>query len=189
MVAMGLMAMTAYADSCDEYFAEYDPEAAIKVCQKALKKAPNDGELLFSLGVAYDTLEEYEKAFEAYSKAAKQGEARAQNNVGAMYEMGEGVTQNTTKAIEWYTKSANQGDSDAQYNLGALYEQGELVKRDYKKSAEWYTKAANQDDSDAQFVLGVYYLYGRGVGKNEKTAKEWFGKACDNGHLSACRLK
>jgi TPR repeat protein len=37
-----------------------------------------------------------------YRKAAKQGDSRAQNNLGWMYERGEGVVQDQAEAVRWY---------------------------------------------------------------------------------------
>ena len=51
----------------------------------------------------------YEKAFEWWEKAAKQGEAEAQYNLGSMYENGHGVDQDDSMAMRWYAKAAAQG--------------------------------------------------------------------------------
>ncbi|KAF8920469.1 hypothetical protein BGZ58_004354, partial [Dissophora ornata] len=55
---------------------------------------------------------------EWYLKAANQGNASAQYNLGFMYEHGKGVPQDYSKAMEWYLKAANQGHASAQPNLG-----------------------------------------------------------------------
>jgi TPR repeat protein len=57
------------------------------------------------------------KAVEFYLKSALQGNADAQNNLGSMYVLGEGVEQNNSEAKKWYTKSAAQGNADAKANL------------------------------------------------------------------------
>ena len=44
-----------------------------------------------------------------YTKAAKQGHAPAQNNLGCLYKNGR-IDQNFEEAIKWYTK-AIQGDA------------------------------------------------------------------------------
>ena len=53
-----------------------------------------------------------------YRKAAEQGDASAQYNLGVMYENGHGVEQDDEQAVFWYRKAAEQGYADAQYNLG-----------------------------------------------------------------------
>ena len=48
----------------------------------------------------------YSKAIEFYTKAADQGFANAQFELGRMYANGYGVPQNYSKAIEFYKKAA-----------------------------------------------------------------------------------
>ena len=58
-------------------------------------------------------------AIREWEPLAKQGNARAQNNLGSMYGLGEGVLQNDKTAIKWYRLAAEQGHANAQSNLGA----------------------------------------------------------------------
>ena len=67
---------------------------------------------------------DYKKAVEWYTKAAEQGNAQGQFNLGYMYRNGKGVTKDDKKAVEWYTKSAEQGNAHGQNNLGYMYENG-----------------------------------------------------------------
>ena len=48
-----------------------------------------------------------------YWKAAKQGNADAEQAVGRMYEKGEGVQQDSAEAKRWYDKAAGQKKSEA----------------------------------------------------------------------------
>ncbi len=57
--------------------------------------------------------QDYQQAFAWYQKAAEQGNAGAQNNLGLMYYNGKGVEQDYIKALEWYQKAAEQGDAKA----------------------------------------------------------------------------
>jgi hypothetical protein len=68
-------------------------------------------------GVAQD----YAKAVSWSRKAADQGNAEAQHNLGVMYFKGQGVTQDYAEAVKWFRKAANQGDAEAQKNLADLY--------------------------------------------------------------------
>ena len=43
-------------------------------------------------------------AFKFYERAAVQGVAAAQCNLGAMYHRGQGVPQDDAAAVEWYRK-------------------------------------------------------------------------------------
>ena len=61
-----------------------------------------------------------ETEFDKQLKAAAQGDAAAQYNLGVMYAEGEGVAKDTVKAVEWYKKAAAQGDKDALQRLKVL---------------------------------------------------------------------
>ena len=54
--------------------------------------------------------QDYQKAFEWYTKAANQGHAKAQFNLGVMYEEGQGVRQDYRKAKERFGLSCDNGD-------------------------------------------------------------------------------
>ncbi len=88
-----------------------------------------------------------------FYRAAEQGYADAQFNLGLMYANGEGVPQDMEQAVELFKKAAEQGHVDAQNNLGAMYFTGEGVTRDEKKAIEWFEKAAAQGNEDAQINL------------------------------------
>jgi len=49
---------------------------------------------------------DWEKAAYWFTKAAEQGDATAQNNLGVCYENGMGVERDRKKAVYWYTKAA-----------------------------------------------------------------------------------
>ena len=53
--------------------------------------------------------QDYSKAREWYLKAANQGHADAQYNLGVMYYQGQGVRQNTASAKEWFGKACDNG--------------------------------------------------------------------------------
>ena len=53
-----------------------------------------------------------------YRKAAEQGYAAAQNELGGMYEQGRGgLAQDEAEAVRWYRKAAEQGDASARSKL------------------------------------------------------------------------
>ena len=61
--------------------------------------------------------QDYAEAVKWYRKAAGQGDAGAQNNLGVMYKNGRGVPQDYVEALQWYRKAAEQGNAEAQGNL------------------------------------------------------------------------
>ncbi|WP_314252108.1 tetratricopeptide repeat protein, partial [Eikenella halliae] len=95
-----------------------------------------------------------------YRKAAEQGDAEAQFNLGAMYATGRGVRQNYAEAGKWFRQAAEQGYAEAQYNLGAMYFTGGGVHQDFHLSKEWFGKAC---DGGVQEGCGQYrYLNQKG---------------------------
>ena len=80
-------------------------------------------------------------------KAAEQGDAAAQYNLGVMYDEGKRVTRDDAEAVKWYRKAADQGHAKAQYNLGLMYTNGQGVKRDDVEAVKWFHKAADQRDA------------------------------------------
>ena len=51
---------------------------------------------------------DYAEAVKWYRKAAEQGDAEAQFNLGLMYADGEGVPKDYAEAVKWYRKAAEQ---------------------------------------------------------------------------------
>jgi len=96
-----------------------------------------------------------------FFRAAEQGYADAQFNLGLMYANGEGVPQDMEQAVELFKKAAEQGHVDAQNNLGAMYFTGEGVARDEKKAIEWFEKAAAQGNEDARANLDAIKASGK----------------------------
>ena len=115
------------------------------------------------------------QALEWYTKAADQGCAEAQYNLGSMYKNGRGVKQDNVKALAWYTKAANQGCAEAQFDLGIMYKNGEGVIKNHPEALAWYTKAAEQGHAKAQFMLCTLYCEGNGcVSRDASKAVGWY---------------
>jgi TPR repeat protein len=127
-----------------------------------------------------------QKTFQQYRKAAEQGEAEAQFQLGLMYERGTEVTKDEQQALKWIRKAAEQGLADAQNQLGIMYYKS--VTLDDKEAIKWFRKSAEQGLAQAQFYLGMMYRLGEGVTQDEQQALEWFRKAAAQGEESAQKL-
>jgi hypothetical protein len=92
---------------------------------------------------SYD-LQDYEKAFIQFSQLAEQNDALAQEYLGDMYRLGEGVKIHQKKAIYWYEKSARQGSVLSKYYLGEMYYFGIGVKKNTKKGIELMKQVKNE---------------------------------------------
>jgi tetratricopeptide (TPR) repeat protein len=108
---------------------------------------------LYISGYYFDRQKNYKEAVRRYRKAAEQGHAQAQVNLGALYSKGLGVGQDYTEAVKWYRKAAEQEHAQAQNNLGVMYSEGQGVMQDFKEAARWYRKAAEQGVNYAKEAL------------------------------------
>jgi uncharacterized protein len=109
------------------------------------------------------------------------GDAKAQFNLGIMYEYGQGVLQDHKEAVKWYRKSAEQGFPQAQFNLGNMYSDGQGVPQDYREAVKWYRKAAKQGFPQAQHNLGLMYYKGQGVLQDKVMAVMYYSIAAVSG--------
>ena len=137
---------------------------------------------MYNRGTAALSDKQYAEALEWLSRAAGQGHAMAQNNLGGMYANGLGVAKNEAEAVKWYRKAAEQGHATAQNNLGTMYERGTGVAKDVAEAVKWYRKAAEQGHATAQNNLGTMYERGLGVAKSDTEAADWYRKAAEQGN-------
>ncbi len=86
-------------------------------------------EMMSKANAAFEA-KDYATALPLYEKAAEQGDADAQNNLGCMYYNGDGVAQDYNKAREWYEKAAENGCEEAKQVL-----------------ADWENKGANNGEA------------------------------------------
>jgi len=123
--------------------------------------------------------------FDEMKALADQGDARAQYNLGYMYDTGRGVPENDAEAVKWWLKAADQGFADAQYNLGSMYAHGLGVPENDSEAVKWYRKAADQGYAKAQNNLGFMYATGEGVPENSIRAYLWWSMAKTQGDTDA----
>ena len=133
------------------------------------------------LGVMYvrgiGTKKDGDIGYEWYKKAADQGHARSQYNVGQSYQYGR--PPKPKLALQWFLKSANQGYAKAQWHLGVEYTQttSNLVDVDYNQGIKWLTRAAENNSELAPWNLAKIYSSFWSGHRNEKKALFWFKKS------------
>jgi len=130
---------------------------------------------------------DYATALQEFKALVEKKDALGQYGLGIMYDLGEGVPQDSEEAVKWYKRSAEQGNPDAQNNLGAMYEIGEGIPRDSKEAVKWYQRAAEQGNFDAPNNLGAMYLAGMGIPRNFVRAYMWFDLAVRKGDQAAVK--
>jgi len=121
--------------------------------RRALEK--RDPNALFALAVKAARSRRMDLAFETFQRAAEQGHAESQFNVGLMYMEGVYVQKNPAMAADWFTKSAALGMPQAQYNLGVMFSKGLGVPRDQELARRWLGAAAAHGMAPARDMLGT----------------------------------
>ncbi len=127
---------------------------------------------------AYDR-GDYATALKEWRPLAEQGIARAQSNLGSMYEYGEGVPQDDKEAARWYRLAADQGYAKAQSNLGLMYEYGEGVPQDDVQARMWLNLAAAQGDALARINRDrlTQQMTPVQLAEAQRLAREWTPKS------------
>lgn len=117
----------------------------------ALIRAAEEGNILamHNLALAYNfgmgkIPKNQNKALYWYTWSAVSGFAGSQNNLGDMFEKGEGTPTSLGSAIYWYTQAAMQGEPTAYLSLGELFFEGKGVPQSYVTAAIWLTLATQE---------------------------------------------
>lgn len=143
----------------------YTPDEVRQSYEAALFSNANtlDVKLIYNAGVQYLNSKEYDKAFLCFQKAAGQGYAPSQSNLGLCYEFGWGTKKDYVMAEYWFKKACDARDNHATINLGALYASSHFSK--YDKAVEYLLPLAQQGNEDALFNLAIAYVH---LGRHEE---------------------
>ncbi len=164
---------------------QLDADRAIPACRAVLERFPGHPGFQFQYGRALHKADRYAEAVAWYRRAAGQGYAAAERNLGRMYVDGKGVPQDYDQAVTLFRKAAAAGSAVAQANLGVMYAEGEGVPRDDSEAVTWYRLAAALGYPPAQNNLGLMYAEGRGVAQDDAEAAIWFRRAAEQDHARA----
>ncbi len=118
-------------------------------------------------------------------KRVEDGDTRAMNELGSLYENGKGVNRDPDRAFDLYLQAAKQGEAIAQTNVGVCYENGTGVPKDIKEAIRWYEMAASQGHVEAQRNLAALYFNGTQVSQDYRKAIEWTARAAESGNVEA----
>ena len=159
-----------------------------------LTRQANEGNVDAQLSLGYMYLygdnanniaQDYQKSFEYYEMAAKQGDSVAINNLGSLYYSGIGTQKNMTKAAELFAQAADKGNEESALNLAFLYLSGNGVAQDNRKAMDYFVQAGQQGNLAAQFMLGYAYYRGFIVPQDYKRAFALMRKAAKAGYDDA----
>ena len=123
--------------------------------------------------------QDYKAAVQWYRRAAEQGDATAQANLGALYYEGRGVPQDNKIALQWFRRAAEQGLAIAQVSLGGMHATGKGVPQDYVQAHMWADIAASGGDKNAVALLNFIEeeMTPSQIAEAQKLARECVRKA------------
>jgi len=106
-------------------------------------------------------------------RAAVQGNARAQFDLGLMYARGAGVAKNEKLAFSWFHKAARNNHVEAKFYMGLSFAQGRGVRKQAQLARYWFKLAAKAGHRKAvahlasiENSLRPKYLQGQRVSLN-----------------------
>jgi uncharacterized protein len=155
--------------------AQFVPEVETALSAARVKATAGDVVAQFALGtIFYYGTPDTAEAMTWFRKAAAQGYAPAEFQMGQSYDFGFGAPQSDAQAIDWYRKAAGHGSAPAQRTLGEFYVKGRAGPVNAAEAVRWYRQAADGDDLRAQYHLGQAYFDGTGVARDYVSAYVWF---------------
>ena len=135
---------------------------------------------IYKRGIDYmtniNTKPNIKKALECYKKAAKLGSVIAYDNLGYMYNNGEGVVKDCNKSNVYYEKSANMEVAICHYYLGIF---SQYYTNTIDCALHHYEAAGQLGFIGAYKYLAYIYKNGVGVEINTNKANEYDKKASD----------
>ncbi|MFT5390653.1 MAG: TPR repeat protein [Gammaproteobacteria bacterium] len=165
--------------------ASANPSSSVDADAGASAGSSIGAEAKYERGLAYDTgqgvPQDYERAYEFYREAAREGHLRAMLSIGLMLNEGQGTPADPTEAAGWIGRSARAGLADGQYSYGVILMQGRGVQKSYERALEWFSQAARAGHPQAMNNLGVLHANGLGTPANPVDAYAWFSLAEDAG--------
>ena len=147
--------------------------AAGPACEDAMRQYPDVLRFALQAGRVAMARKDYAEARRLYDKAAAGGYPMAFNNIGSIYESGDGVRMDMPKP-DAGTKKAPIGEPIAMIDLGWLYETGHGLARNCPEAVRLYETAAKAGVPAAMNNLGLLYMGGKCVERDYAEAKRLF---------------
>lgn len=182
---LGVACISAALVSTPESFA-----AARQTAKKVEQAEPKEPEPQWPAGPAGDAARAWANgdlalARKIWEKMAGDGDGQAMNNLGVIYDQGQGVEPDAGRAAHWFAQAANAGNPSGMSNYGRMLEQGRGVPANPAEAARWFDLAARKGQAEAQYNLGLLYENGRGVARDETAAAAWYSRAASQNQKDA----
>lgn len=110
-----------------------------------------------------------------YTKAAEQGNEKAQSTLAYKYEKGDFGFVDYKKAMKWDLKAAEQGNMDSMCGVGDKYLYGKGVIQDYVVAHMWFNIAASHGHYFAGKIRDELQsmMTSSQVAEAQKLARQW----------------
>jgi TPR repeat protein len=154
-------------------------DLALNYAEKAAENQFVDAYVMVGDLNATDKIQNYNTAFEWYSKADKFQNKEAKLKLGELYEQGLGVKKDEAKAYELYVEATKLGNTVAFIKIASCFEKGIGVEKNSNEALNWYKYAARRGDVYAHYMLGEYYS--NEERKDFQQAFNWYQKAAEKG--------
>ncbi|SDR49451.1 hypothetical protein SAMN05443245_6415 [Paraburkholderia fungorum] len=169
-----------------------DRTQAVALYRKAAAQGDAEAECRLGLGYVlgprgpFGLPHDVSQGLALMTKAADQGLAHCQNEMGSLYQHGMwDVPKDMAQAVAWYRKAAEAGYAVSEVSLGNAYKFGEGVQQDENQAALWYQRAqvqykkeADQGDVPAELALGMgYEIRYMDLPRDKTKALFWYQKA------------
>ncbi len=179
---------TSFYGGMEGGYQKMDAPAAIAACEAALAEQPAIARFQHRYALALWKANRRDEALAWMRKAADQGFAPAQDDLGYLYrEFPElagdrDKTEFYAEAFRWSWLAAEQDNIIAIGEVGYCYMSGTGVARDYAEALRWLRRAAEHDERYAESHLGEMYKNGWGVPRDDVEAVKWFRRSADQGY-------
>src|ERR1051326_8885733 len=148
------IALTLFLGAALSALAQQD-QSPTSLKETKAKAEAGDAAAQLALGICYEqgigVPRDEGQAIKWWRKAAAQGLARAQFNLGFFYVTGgwqhsgfSNNPSNLTQAVKWFRESADQGLAMGQMWVGLCYSKGKGVATNLTEAAGWFRRAADQ---------------------------------------------
>lgn len=159
---------------------------------KWLERAGNKGDPFSynKIGLIYESVKDYPRAFEWYRRAANAGGASGMFNYGRFLKYSNILSTelpppDEEKAFGFVQKAARLNNTAAMQLLATFYEEGKVIEKDENKMLIWRTRAAEAGVDLAQLELGLWYYKQK---HDIQKALEWTKKSYDQGYEYAIKI-
>lgn len=128
---------------------------------------------------------DFERSYFWYSKAALQGDRRAEYYIANMSVAGVGTPQNVPRGVRLLEKVAETEHMGAIYNLGKIYKRGFNINQNHKEAVKWFAHNAERGHVPSMYELADSYEKGFGVERSYEKALEWYEMAGTHNNVDA----